>query len=103
MENINDFIHKNSSSRYNSIGSFRQKRKLVKQETEHYLNSESWSWFPASLSFCWRLELFKMNLEDMDLIVSQFEMRLKTQWKQILTWLNYKPSQFFISLLFYLH
>lgn len=76
-KNINDFIHKNSSSKIAiQLGHSGRKGSSKKPwETERLANSESWELISASpISFAEDgIVPREMNLEDMDLIVSQFE------------------------------
>ena len=76
-KNLNDFIHKNSSSKIAiQLGHSGRKGSSKKPwETERLANSESWELISASpISFAEDgIVPREMNLEDMDLIVSQFE------------------------------
>lgn len=76
-KNINDFIHKNSSSKIAiQLGHSGRKGSSKKPwETERLANSESWELISASpIPFAESgIVPREMNLEDMDLIVQQFE------------------------------
>ena len=76
-KNINDFIHKNSSSKIAiQLGHSGRKGSSKKPwETEQLANSESWELISASpIPFAdGGIIPREMNFEDMDLIVSQFE------------------------------
>ena len=76
-KNINNFIHKNSSSKIAiQLGHSGRKGSSKKPwETEQLANSESWELISASpIPFAeGGIVPREMNLEDMDLIVSQFE------------------------------